>query len=311
MHFALCIVFPPTTMLQAIAESERVKIVSLHLQGKSVRAIADALQLSSGAVQRWVDRWRNGQDITEKPRSGRPHALTKQASQFTRKLLKQPGFGGLDRATRALHNKGLTTRRVHKSTLSRMLRGDDMTTPTQLVPDRSAPARALSAADMKSRLEFAKANKSRDWDNVMFTDRARFYHKYPGCKVPRVQWVGKGERRMACRPNNPRCVNVYMGITKYGATKPVIVTGTSKQQSSFTTRAGKPAKHITAAEYGVVLRNHLLREGSVLMQRHGIREWVFQQDNDPSQVCCYCDCSLQQEAQHKHQVAAQLASPQP
>lgn len=73
-----------------------------------------------------------------------------------------------------------------------------------------------------------------------------------------------------------------MGITKYGATEPVIITGSSNQQSKFITRAGKPARTITSAEYEYVLRDHLLPDGDKLMRAHGHRSWVFQQDNDPA-----------------------------
>jgi hypothetical protein len=100
-----------------------------------------------------------------------------------------------------------------------------------------------------------------------------------------VQWHEQGEKRHANKAVNPRCVNVYMGITKYGATEPVIVTGTSKQQSTFITKAGKPAKNITSAEYDVVLREHLLPDGAHLMLESNHRTWVFQQDNDPVHSC--------------------------
>lgn len=272
-------------MVKAVTLRERVQIVSLHKQGKSFREIASALQLSCSAVRRWVKNWEEGGDMEEKPKSGRPRVLSSRAKFTARKLLKQPGFGGLARAARALRDKGLTPTVVHKSTLSRMLKESEMKTPTQLVADSSKPTRALSDVDKERRVQFAKVNISRNWDAVMFTDRSRFYFKYPGCKVPRVQWHERGENRQAPKPNNPKCVNVYMGITKYGATAPVIVTGTSKHQTTFITRAGKLAKNITSAEYEVVLTDHLLPGGAELMLEHGQREWVFQQDNDPAHNC--------------------------
>lgn len=268
---------------KTVTVRDRINIVLLHAQGKSLREIAAALQLSPSAVRRWVVKWESGDDMEDKAKPGRPRLLTTQAKLYARKLLKTPGFGGLSRAARTLQSKGLTLKVVHASTLSRMLRGSDMKLPTRLVPDTSEPSRGLAEVDKERRLDFAEANISRDWDNVMFTDRKRFYHKFPGCKVPRIQWREQGQKRVARRACNPKCVNVYMGITKYGATTPVLVSGTSKQHSTFHTKTGKPARNITKAEYNnKVLKSRLLPDGDKLMRENGHNNWVFQQDNDPA-----------------------------
>jgi hypothetical protein len=73
-----------------------------------------------------------------------------------------------------------------------------------------------------------------------------------------------------------------MGITKYGTTGPIFITGTSKQHTTFTTKGGKPAMNITSAVYDLVLYSHLLPKGNQLMSANGHKSWVFQQDNDPA-----------------------------
>lgn len=60
------------------------------------------------------------------------------------------------------------------------------------------------------------------------------------------------------------------------------VTGTSKQASKYKTKAGKPARNITAAEYKVVLQQTLLPDAHTVFTRHGVTFWVFMQDNDPT-----------------------------
>lgn len=265
----------------AVSLRQRIHIVVLHEQGYSKRAIAGEVGVSRGAVAHWIKEWDSGGDMEEKPRPGRPPLLTTAAAKFVHKQLKKPGFGGLDRAAALLHRHGHTLTLVHRSSLSRMLRQRAWMLPSRLVVERRRPTWALTAHDKERRLNFARANCSRDWDSVMFTDRKRFYFRYPGSKVARVQWRELGQKWEVFKPTSPQCVNVYMGITKYGATTAVMVAGSSKHKSIFITKKGTPARNITAAEYKYVMLHHLLPEGQKLMTAAGHREWWYQQDNDP------------------------------
>ena len=230
--------------------------------------------------------------MEEKRRPGRQPLLSDRAKKHARRLLKRPGFGGLDHAARVLHSQGYTGVVPHRSTLSRMLRQPDMKVPTRLVPDRRPPTFALTDRDKARRLAFATENIDRGWDTVMFTDRKRFYFRYPGSKVARVQWHEQGDKREVPKPTNPQCVNVYMGITKHGSTGAVLVAGSSKHKSTFLTKAGKPARNITAQEYAHVLTTHLLPKGKALMEAQGHKCWWFQQDNDPAHRCAQQQIAL-------------------
>ena len=86
----------------------------------------------------------------------------------------------------------------------------------------------------------------------MITDRKKFFFRYPGSVVKRVEWLRKGERRIASRPNNSQAVNMYAGITKHGVTKPHLVTGTSKMATTFKNMKGIAARNITSQEYETV-----------------------------------------------------------
>lgn len=269
-------------MPAAVPVRTRIDIVLGHERGDSARTIAESLNLSLNAVCHWINEWETGGDMEVKPRSGRPPVLTTSAKLHARALLKQRGFGGLARAARELQAGGYTNTVVNPSTLSRMLHEPAMKQPTRLVPDRSKPKAGLTSLDKVRRLKFARDNSDRCFDNVMFTDRKRYYFRYPGSKVPSVQWHEAGEPQYVVKANRPKCVNVYMGITKFGTTGPVLITGTSRQHSTYTTKAGKQARNITAAEYSVVLKDHLLPKGNELMRAHGQYNWVFQQDNDPA-----------------------------
>ncbi len=261
---------------------QRILIVMLWSHRLSLKKIGKLAGCSKSTAARWIAEWKANGSMEEKPRPGRPPALSTAAKRFARKQLKKPGFGGLDHAARVLHSHAHTATVIHRSTLSRMLKQRAMMQPSRLVPDRRPPTYTLTAYDKQRRLDFANANVSRDWSSVMFTDRKRFYFRYPGSKVERVQWHEQGERRQVFKPTNPQCVNVYMGITKYGTTTAIKVAGSSKHKSPYSTKKGTAARNITAAEYEDVLLDNLLPEGQQLMTQAKHRKWWFQQDNDPS-----------------------------
>lgn len=261
---------------------QKIEIVLGWSRGESARAIAEYVKLGKSAVCHWIKERKRGGDMETKPRSGRPPALSSRAKFFAHRALPRPGFGSLAKVAAALRDKGYTPEVVSTSTLSRMLKEPAMKAAGRLVADRSRPKPALSKLDKDRRSQFAGNHTETDWDQVMFTDRKRFYFRYPGCSVPRVQWHKQGEKRVATKPSSPLCVNVYMGITRYGPTEPVFITGTSRQPHTYFTKGGKPARNVTSKEYSYVLKHHLLPQGQKLMSAHHHHTWYFQQDNDPA-----------------------------
>jgi hypothetical protein len=83
----------------------------------------------------------------------------------------------------------------------------------------------------------------------MFTDRKRFYFRYPGCKVARgVRWSLADKPHTAITVNKPNCVNMYAGVTAYSVTKAHVFAGTTGMATTFKNKAGNAAKNITTAE---------------------------------------------------------------
>jgi hypothetical protein len=269
-------------MTKGVSMRKRFEIIFHHGQGLSIRAIALKVGAGSTAVSHWINNYRGGGDLSEKPKSGRPPTYTLAHAKSARTLLLKPGFGSLAHAAKALQGVGKTTAVMSKSSLLRLLREGEKRGWKRIVPDLSRPSAALTEAQKAARVQFATDNLARSWDNVMFTDRKRFYFRYPGCCVNSTQWRVVGTKLVAHRVSRPYCANIYLGITKYGPTQLVFVAGTSKRDSEFLTKRGKAAKSITAAEYRSVLTDHLLPQGQKLMEGHGWRKWVFQQDNDPT-----------------------------
>jgi transposase len=271
-------------MAKAVSVRQRIDIVLLRHEGQSYRDIAKALGVSKNAVAHWVRERRSGGDVEEKPRPDRPAVLSAVAKRFARKQLKKPGFGGLNGAARVLHSHAHTTSVIHKSTLSRMLKQRAMMHPSRLVPDRRPPTCTLTDHDKERRLKISDANKSRDGSSVMFTGLKSFCFRYPGSKVALVHWHEQGDKRQVVKPTNPQCVHVYMGISRYGTKTAIMVGGSSKHKSPYSTKKGTAARNITAAGYTDVLLHHLLLKGQQLMGQAGHRQWWFQQDNGPSQT---------------------------
>jgi hypothetical protein len=116
----------------------------------------------------------------------------------------------------------------------------------------------------------------------MFTDRKKFLFVQPGAKVTKCHWHRLGRPAVATKVNHPMAVNLYVGMTKFGMTKPHLVSGTRKMEVRFKNQRGAPAKSITIEEYESVMLNTFLKDGKRLYGSNGVMSWLIQQDNDPS-----------------------------
>lgn len=175
-------------------------------------------------------------------------------------------------------NLALKTK-VHRTTLMRAVKQKAAEQGTPMFFDWRMPKQELTTLNKQQRVAFARANLKRNWDMVMFTDRKRFYFRYPGTAVSPC-WSIRGTRREAYRPSAPSCFNVYLGITVHGVTACHAVSGTTnKKGPNYYTQRGVPAKNITSQEYYSVLMKILLPEGKRLFRN---APWILQQDGDRS-----------------------------
>jgi hypothetical protein len=213
--------------------------------------------------------------------SGRKRALEGGAAKRALELLLEQGAGA-DGVARKLVALGMTSKKVHKSTLIRAVKSEAVSQGTPIRAVRGRPAKQLTQATKMKRLAFARENKSRPWANVMFTDRKKFLFCHPGAKVKPVAWVLKGSTSQAYTVNHPQVVNLYAGLTKHGMTKCHIVAGSSKHKTQHKNKKGEKAKNITASEYTEVLKSTLLPEATRIYSTMGVGSFVLQQDNDPT-----------------------------
>lgn len=268
--------------MKATPESKRLAIIAAFQRHRTFKGTAAELGIHRNAVRTWIRRWRNQGTVAVAKKTGRKKTVSPAAAEKALELLLSNEFTGSDHVARELHTQGVTPVKVHKTTVIRAAkevakgRGD----PIRALVGK--PCKQLKPEAMQKRLAFAKANKKRDWDRVLFSDRKRFSLSYPGVKVMPVTWVTRGGRREAAGPNHPRQLNIYLGISRFGVTNCHIVAGTSNHRSQYHTVGGVPSKNITKEEYEDVLKKTLLPGGQRLLGVRGLTSWVLQQDNDPS-----------------------------
>ena len=263
------------------SQEQRWSIIGTWKQLGNINATAEATGMSCKTVRRWVQRYVETNGVEPKPKPGRPQSLTAAGAEAAHKQLLSEDSSGAAHVAQQLHHQGITAAVLHKATIIRHARRVAAEKGVPIRAVRGRPAKRLSDSIKHKRLQFARANQRRCWARVMFTDRKRFYFRYPGASVKPVTWVERGSSKQAPTVNRPLCLNVYMGITRHGVTM-CHVAGSSKHSSQYLTKQQKPARNITAAEYRDVLQRTLLPEGGRIFSRQGLGSWVLQQDNDPS-----------------------------
>jgi hypothetical protein len=208
--------------------------------------------------------------------------MSTEAASAAVDLLLLGEYNGAQHVAQELFDRGLTTSVLHRTTITRHAKAQAHADGHDIVAKTGQPVREFTAKNKAQRVAFCEANKTRNWANVMFTDRKKFLFRYPGTSVKPVSWVRKGEQRKSSRVNNPSVVNMYAGISKYGVTKAHFVTGTTKLATNYKNKKGEKSRNITMGEYYDVLTKTLLPDGTALFANHGSSQWVLQQDNDPT-----------------------------
>lgn len=274
---------PPCTGADNLNQLDRLKLVIDYERLQNVTKVAKKHGVSRNTVRRWVERFETTSTVATKAGAGRKPSVNVAVADKATDMLTSGKFAGTQEVAEELHKTGLcaSAKPLHRTTISRAVkaRGEELGVPIRVL--KGEPEKELSASTQQKRLQFAKQHRSTNWKAVMFTDRKKFFFKYPGCPVRRYSWVRKGGKREAKKASRLVGVNVYAGITKYGITKVHCVAGTHGMKTSHTNLKGQGARSITKSEYKQVLEQTLLPEGCKMFRNVGITQWALQQDNDP------------------------------
>ena len=183
---------------------QRVEI--LHSLGYSTAQIAEDSQvkMSKDTIKRWKSKIRQEGSIWRSEGSGRPKKLNNEHHLFILNLLHSSPFNTSKRIVYKLQNKfGL---KIDRSTVSRFLveRGFKWKGPQVVFRNNEV--------DQKSRLEFCKENKEREWENVVFTDEASVYFVSPG----KQRWVSPGEAYERTKTKYSKKLHVWGAFSSKG-----------------------------------------------------------------------------------------------
>lgn len=265
-----------------LSDEEKWRIVWTFRQLRSVSGVATALKLTRKTVRGWLQRHAASGGVERMRPGGRKRLLSDTAEAAAAEALVSKRCCTAKEAATDIHDKGLTPVVVDRKTLIRALSRHARNGGPKLMARRGQPRKELTTANQKQRMEFALANRTRNWSNVLFTDRKRFSFMHPGTVVRPCQWLVQGEQRRAYTVNHAQGVNLYAGICLHGITKAHIVAGTSKHKTQYTNKKGAASKNITAAEYRDVVDKTLLPGGRLLFSTQGISAWTIMQDGDPT-----------------------------
>ena len=215
---------------------------------------------------------------------GRRHILSRRLCRSAYLLLTSGKCYSAREVAEILRRRPGVPPTLNKDTVLRNAKDYGISINKPIHYDRKKPRQKLKDNCKRNRVAFCKAVAGRDWANVMFTDRKRFYLFYPGSKVQPAMWLLEGERQEAYMVSNPICLNVYLGITCHGPTACHFVAGTTGMTSKFKTKAGHISRSICSSEYYHVVHKTFLPCGDKLF--HG-RPWVLQQDGDRSHATAH------------------------
>lgn len=267
-----------------LPRSTRRKIQLAYARCRNASSVARKFHVDPKTVHHWIAKTNDDDPVSESAGRGRKPALDTAEARTAYKMLKSGKYNGALHVARELHKRSPSTtdKPAAKSTIIKHAKAYATSIGDCLVCDKRKPVQQLSVDCMAKRVQFCKDNMQRNWDNVMFTDRKRFYFMYPGSCVKPAVWKSKGQRQAAYRPSAPQCINLYCGITRYGATLCHFVSGTSGLKKKFKTKNDTYARNICSAEYYGVMMKTLLAGGDCIYKKHKVSSWVMQQDNDRS-----------------------------
>ncbi len=241
----------------------------------SHKKLAGMAKCSQGAVQKTLAKLKKGLPLEDAPRTGRPRKLQGEILKKAIQLGVAMPVGSSRTVAEELASEGLPI--VDPSTVRRALRG------AGVKYGRAKKGFVISEKSRLARLSFAATHGDgkTDFKGVMFTDSKIFVLDKSGGNI----WYVGGQRPTSSLPKSSLKVHVYYGMTLFGPTEPVFVTGGGSQKSKFLNPKTKvPLRGVGAVEYSTEVLPRLIQDGDRLFagKRAYAKDWLFQQDNAPA-----------------------------
>jgi hypothetical protein len=230
----------------------------------NILAAARAVKRKPSYVLKWYTVYKDTGDVQDKPRSGRPSTFnTPELKAKAQSLLLETQ--SCTAVTAQLIEKGLVPESTNRSTTWRAVTAgtDGLYCGTEkLIPN-------ITPATQQRRIQFADHHlqKGTEWCKVLAIDSCVFQPvKRNG---NRRVWMQRGRRAQRMAVSKPVSVHVYGGITAFGKTRLVRVSGTTGIKSKYSHK-GKRLTGVGALEFQDVLRDTLVPDA----------EGIFENAND-------------------------------
>ena len=252
-----------------IKQCKRQQAVSDYERSLDTAAVAAHHKVSAKSVRRWVAAAHGGSNLADAPRSGRPHVMTTEDEVNLLNIISDEATGSIRKAAAVLAAGGT---HVGRMTVLRTLVGASHSFRTiRRVPE-------LTAAHRAARIVFSQKHAQLDWNGVMFSDSK--YFTLSGGGRRRGKWQHSDlPRPTAGKRKHEAALHVYMGVTAYGATRLIKVTGGSTPNQKYRhPQTNTLHKGLCAQEYRDVVLPALLSDGNELFANRHRRSWTFQQD---------------------------------
>lgn len=291
-----------TGSLEAKREDLRWHIVHTKRDNPqwSDRHIARHVKAHHTTVKKWLDQHQLRGNVRDLPRSGRKSTISQAALDHMETLATDETskeFFSAARLARVLREQFSVT--VSARTISRTLKAQGWKY------DHAKKVLMLQPSHKQRRLNFAKHHlaKRTAFSSWMVTDSKIFLLYRTASKRGVKQWYPGGCRPTCAIAKRSVGVHVYWGVTKFGCTEPIFVTGAQSKKSEYINpKTKRNYAGVSAVEYQNDVMPHLLAEGNRIFAAAGryADGWVFQQDNAPPHVAKATKSLLSQRMPDRH-----------
>lgn len=303
LNMWFCVLFLAGQMGQ-LAIEERYEIITEWKRNPeaSHRSIASKCGVHHNTVGTWILRHQTHGNVDDLPRSGRRCTLTPAMLAEIKKVASEKehtaAFSSLRLAKHVHREFGVC---VSPLTVSRALKKDKWdyraaSTAPMLKPIHKQKRLFWAQQHLKKRTCFSK------W---MFTDSKIFLLQKIGTRRGVKFWAPKGGRSPCPISKCSLGVHVYLGLTEYGLTKVIFVTGGQSQESDFIDpKTGKPYVGVSSPEYAQQVLPRFDAEGDLKFGINGrwSREWIFQQDGASCHTAKITKQALQERWPNRHMI---------
>lgn len=252
-------------------------LAALKANKFDVTRTVKALGYSRRYVRAQLNKYKTRGDVSPLPRPGRPRKMNAAQDEAAGETVLQQQ--SVAKAAAILKQKGIIDSSISTRTVTRAAKRVLDYASEQLQPILSSPTK-------KRRLAFCR--QQHDSDRIMAVDST--YLTLSSSQRRCKKWVRKGTKPVASKPNKSEQLHVYAGVTKYGVTRLIRVTGSTGHPKKYF-KLDKKLKvdvqltGVGAQEFQEVLWQELQPQAVQLFRSAGVRDHVMLLDGASAHRC--------------------------